>query len=140
MTNGSSVSFLVSVLVLTASAGVFVAIAYHAARRFGWAGVVGAWLASSALLALAMTLRLRGRPEAVVYASNRNVDPLTPRTFALLSLVAFAAAAVATWRTYRRAAGLTPRTVASGIAAFFLGALAFFMILMIIDIIRFLSQ
>jgi hypothetical protein len=134
------VSFLISVLVLTAIAGVFVAIAFHAARRFGWAGVVGAWLASSALLAVGMTLRLRGRPEAVVYASNRNVDPFTPRAFALLSLVAFAAAAVATWRNYRRAARLTRRTVASGIAAFFLGALGCFMILMMTDIIRFLSQ
>ena len=132
-------SSIIGLLLSFGIAALFVLIAYHAARRFGRSGLLGAWIASSALLAFGMSARLRTREADLVFANNNSVA-WTPRMFALLSLAAFGAAAVVTWRHYRRAGILTQRAVGSGIAAFYGGAVVVFVVLIIIDVVTFLRQ
>jgi glucan phosphoethanolaminetransferase (alkaline phosphatase superfamily) len=118
----------------------FVAIAYHAARRFGRTGILGAWIASSALLALGLVTRVQARQAALGFSPNQNRDTWTIGAFTLLSLVAFGAAALAAWRHHRRADKLTRRALVSGVAAFFGGCLAFFVVLLFTDVFRFIRQ
>ena len=140
MPNSSLASLVTGLLVLIGIAALFVAIAYHAARRFGRLGIFGAWIASSALLALGMTTRLQARQVALGFSPGQNRNTWTIRAFAILSFVALGGAALATWRHHRRADKLTHRAVASGVAAFFGGALAVFVVLLISDVFRFVRQ
>ena len=140
MPNSSLWSLVVSLLILSGIAALFVAIAYHAARRFGGAGLLGTWIASSALLAFGMTSRVQAHQAALGFSPGQNRDTWTIRMFALLSVVALGATAYATWRQYRRGGQLTPRALVSGVAAFFGGALVFFALLLMTDAFTFARQ
>ena len=138
---GSGLASLVLALVVSIGiAALFVLIAFHAARRFGPAGVVGAWIASSMLLALLIALRLHARQTALGFTPDQTRDTRTISSFVLVSLVALGAAALAVWRHYRRSATLTRRALVSGVAAFFGGGLAFFVVLLLADVFRFVRQ
>jgi hypothetical protein len=138
--SGSLVALLGSLLAVAASAALFVVAAGHAANRFGRPGVVAAWVITAALVALAIAMRLQARQAALGFVPNETRDAGTLATFTVLSFVAFGAAAVVAWRHHRGSAKLTGRAVLSGVAAFLGAAIAVFVAILVMDILRFAAR
>ena len=135
MFDSSTIAAVLRTLLLFAAFAVlFVIVAQRTARRYGRAGVLGAWVTAAVLLALASALRLQTRQASLGFAPNEVPDARTIAGLTLWGFAAFGAAALVVWRRHQRGDKLTGRTVLWGVAAFFGGVVAFFVVFLLADL------
>ena len=128
-------ALLRTLLVFTGLATLFMLVAGLAARRYGRTGVLAAWVAAAVLMALTMTIRLQSAQASLGFAPNSMRDARTIAAYTALSFAAFGAAALVVWRHHRHTGRLSGLAVLSGVAAFFAGVIAFFVVFLLADLV-----